>query len=157
MIFARSERLFLPHDSMNRIIPPSLFFISILSLSLFSPNISFALLFPFPFFSSQAMAMANHHPPPSSPADDAARSALIFLGTGCSSMVPNLMCLLRPADPPCSICFQALSIPPDRNPNYRFFLFYVSLFFFVILPYLVESCPRFDLVTLFELENLCSL
>ncbi|KAG4948609.1 hypothetical protein JHK85_042459 [Glycine max] len=46
-------------------------------------------------------------------------SALIFLGTGCSSMVPNLMCLLQPSDPPCPVCVQSLSIPPERNPNYR--------------------------------------
>ncbi|KOM53600.1 hypothetical protein LR48_Vigan09g225900 [Vigna angularis] len=46
-------------------------------------------------------------------------SALIFLGTGCSSMVPNLMCLLQPSNPPCSVCFQSLSTPPERNPNYR--------------------------------------
>ncbi|GKU92636.1 hypothetical protein SLEP1_g6343 [Rubroshorea leprosula] len=46
-------------------------------------------------------------------------SALIFLGTGCSSAVPNAMCLIQPSDPPCQVCFQSLSIPPDRNPNYR--------------------------------------
>ncbi|TKY71924.1 hydrolase [Spatholobus suberectus] len=46
-------------------------------------------------------------------------SALIFLGTGCSSMVPNLMCLLQPSDPPCPVCVQSLSLPPERNPNYR--------------------------------------
>ncbi|KAF7801246.1 putative hydrolase [Senna tora] len=65
--------------------------------------------------------MANHHPPspPDADADADARSALIFLGTGCSSMVPNMMCLIQPADPPCSVCFQALSLPPERNPNYR--------------------------------------
>ncbi|CAL0308997.1 unnamed protein product [Lupinus luteus] len=47
------------------------------------------------------------------------QSALIFMGTGCSSTVPRLKCLLRPSDPPCSVCVQSLSIPPDRNPNYR--------------------------------------
>ncbi|KAK2989963.1 hypothetical protein RJ640_004126 [Escallonia rubra] len=47
------------------------------------------------------------------------RSALIFLGTGCSSAVPNAMCLIQPSDPPCQLCFQSMSIPPDRNPNYR--------------------------------------
>ncbi|KAK3015757.1 hypothetical protein RJ639_005491, partial [Escallonia herrerae] len=47
------------------------------------------------------------------------RSALIFLGTGCSSAVPNAMCLIQPSDPPCQFCFQSMSIPPDRNPNYR--------------------------------------
>ncbi|KAE8655600.1 Tetratricopeptide repeat (TPR)-like superfamily protein isoform 1 [Hibiscus syriacus] len=46
-------------------------------------------------------------------------SALIFLGTGCSSAVPNAMCLLQPSDPPCHVCSQSLSIPPERNPNYR--------------------------------------
>ncbi|KAL2341086.1 hypothetical protein Fmac_009026 [Flemingia macrophylla] len=46
-------------------------------------------------------------------------SALIFLGTGCSSMVPNVMCLLQPSHPPCSVCAQSLSLPPERNPNYR--------------------------------------
>ncbi|XP_074269599.1 putative hydrolase C777.06c [Silene latifolia] len=46
-------------------------------------------------------------------------SALIFMGTGCSSAVPNAMCLIQPSDPPCSVCSQSLSIPPDLNPNYR--------------------------------------
>ncbi|MBA0788107.1 hypothetical protein Gotri_027649, partial [Gossypium trilobum] len=46
-------------------------------------------------------------------------SALIFLGTGCSSAVPNAMCLIQLSDPPCQVCSQSLSIPPDRNPNYR--------------------------------------
>ncbi|XP_042483756.1 putative hydrolase C777.06c [Macadamia integrifolia] len=46
-------------------------------------------------------------------------SALIFLGTGCSSMVPNAMCLIQPTDSPCSVCTQALTIPPECNPNYR--------------------------------------
>ncbi|OIV89441.1 hypothetical protein TanjilG_21884 [Lupinus angustifolius] len=46
-------------------------------------------------------------------------SALIFMGTGCSSTVPNLKCMLRPSDPPCPVCVQSLSIPPERNPNYR--------------------------------------
>ncbi|KAL8152461.1 hypothetical protein V2J09_010221 [Rumex salicifolius] len=46
-------------------------------------------------------------------------SALIFLGTGCSSAVPSSLCLIQPSDPPCSVCFQSLSISPDRNPNYR--------------------------------------
>ncbi|CAL5345425.1 unnamed protein product [Camellia sinensis] len=48
-----------------------------------------------------------------------ARSALIFLGTGCSSAVPNAVCLIQPSDPPCQVCFQSFSLPPDRNPNYR--------------------------------------
>ncbi|GMP73692.1 hypothetical protein CsSME_00031377 [Camellia sinensis var. sinensis] len=47
-----------------------------------------------------------------------ARSALIFLGTGCSSAVPNAVCLIQPSDPPCQVCFQSFSLPPDRNPNY---------------------------------------
>ncbi|PKA66031.1 hypothetical protein AXF42_Ash010440 [Apostasia shenzhenica] len=47
------------------------------------------------------------------------RSSLIFLGTGCSSAVPNARCLIAPADPPCPVCSQYLSIPPERNPNYR--------------------------------------
>ncbi|XP_038724078.1 putative hydrolase C777.06c isoform X2 [Tripterygium wilfordii] len=46
-------------------------------------------------------------------------SALIFLGTGCSGSVPNALCLLRPSDPPCAVCHQALSVPPELNPNYR--------------------------------------
>nr|POF11261.1 putative hydrolase [Quercus suber] len=46
-------------------------------------------------------------------------SALIFLGTGCSSAVPNARCLIQPSDPPCEVCYQSLSVPPDRNPNYR--------------------------------------
>ncbi|XP_050232124.1 putative hydrolase C777.06c [Mercurialis annua] len=56
--------------------------------------------------------MANHHE-----SDD--RSAVIFLGTGCSSAVPNAMCLIQPSDPHCHVCFQSLSIPPEQNPNYR--------------------------------------
>ncbi|KAM7260061.1 hypothetical protein ACFE04_015802 [Oxalis oulophora] len=46
-------------------------------------------------------------------------SALIFLGTGCSSAVPNARCLIEPSDPPCHVCSQSLSIPPQLNPNYR--------------------------------------
>ncbi|CAI0544870.1 unnamed protein product [Linum tenue] len=46
-------------------------------------------------------------------------SALIFLGTGCSSAIPNIMCLIQPSDPPCRVCSQALSLPPEQNPNYR--------------------------------------
>ncbi|TQD70726.1 hypothetical protein C1H46_043737 [Malus baccata] len=49
---------------------------------------------------------------------DGGRSALIFLGTGCSGSVPNAMCLIQ-ASGPCHVCAQALSIPPDQNPNYR--------------------------------------
>ncbi|WCJ39062.1 Metallo-hydrolase/oxidoreductase superfamily protein [Euphorbia peplus] len=47
------------------------------------------------------------------------RSALIFLGTRCSSAVPNAMCLIQPSDPPCHVCSQSLSLPPHQNPNYR--------------------------------------
>ncbi|XP_022146510.1 putative hydrolase C777.06c [Momordica charantia] len=47
------------------------------------------------------------------------RSALVFLGTGCSNSVPNLTCLIQPHDPPCRICSQALTVPPELNPNYR--------------------------------------
>lgn len=47
------------------------------------------------------------------------RSALIFLGTGCSSAVPNAMCLLQPSDPPCQLCFKSMSLPAEQNPNYR--------------------------------------
>ncbi|KAJ3694810.1 hypothetical protein LUZ60_000187 [Juncus effusus] len=46
-------------------------------------------------------------------------SSLIFLGTGCSSAVPNARCLIQPSDPPCNVCFQSLTIPPNQNPNYR--------------------------------------
>ncbi|PKI68070.1 hypothetical protein CRG98_011666 [Punica granatum] len=46
-------------------------------------------------------------------------SALIFLGTGCSSAVPNVMCLIQPSDPPCRVCSRSLLLPPDQNPNYR--------------------------------------
>uniref|UniRef100_A0A0D3HWR7 Metallo-beta-lactamase domain-containing protein n=1 Tax=Oryza barthii TaxID=65489 RepID=A0A0D3HWR7_9ORYZ len=51
-------------------------------------------------------------PPPSS-------SSLVFLGTGCSSAVPNARCLIQPPDPPCAVCSQSLSVPPELNPNYR--------------------------------------
>lgn len=47
------------------------------------------------------------------------QSALIFLGTGCSSAVPNALCLIQPSDPPCPVCSQSLSLPPGQNPNYR--------------------------------------
>ncbi|XP_061338490.1 putative hydrolase C777.06c isoform X2 [Gastrolobium bilobum] len=46
-------------------------------------------------------------------------SALIFLGTGCSSSIPYTRCLIRPPDPPCTVCVQSLSLPPHQNPNYR--------------------------------------
>ncbi|KAJ8533564.1 hypothetical protein K7X08_006888 [Anisodus acutangulus] len=47
------------------------------------------------------------------------QSALIFLGTGCSSAVPNALCLIRPSDPPCTVCSQSLTVPPEENRNYR--------------------------------------
>ncbi|KAL1366594.1 putative hydrolase C777.06c isoform X2 [Arachis ipaensis] len=46
-------------------------------------------------------------------------SALIFMGTGCSSAIPYPRCLISPSHPPCHVCFQSLSLPPNRNPNYR--------------------------------------
>ncbi|PAN21905.1 hypothetical protein PAHAL_3G498600 [Panicum hallii] len=64
-----------------------------------------------------AAAVPNGHAaadaaPPSS-------SSLVFLGTGCSSAVPNARCLIQPPDPPCPVCSQSLSVPPELNPNYR--------------------------------------
>ncbi|KAK9267320.1 hypothetical protein L1049_009744 [Liquidambar formosana] len=53
------------------------------------------------------------------PATGDHRSSLIFLGTSYSSAVPNAMCLIQPSNPPCKVCFQALSVLPERNPNYR--------------------------------------
>lgn len=47
-------------------------------------------------------------------------SALIFLGTGSSGSVPYMSCLIEPSDPPCSVCTQSLSLPPQSNPNYRY-------------------------------------
>jgi hypothetical protein len=52
-------------------------------------------------------------------APPAASSSLVFLGTGCSSAVPNARCLIQPPDPPCPVCSQSLSVPPELNPNYR--------------------------------------
>uniref|UniRef100_A0A0Q3QTP8 Uncharacterized protein n=1 Tax=Setaria italica TaxID=4555 RepID=A0A0Q3QTP8_SETIT len=46
-------------------------------------------------------------------------SSLIFLGTGCSTALPDTRCLIRPSTPPCAVCSTVLSLPPDRNPNYR--------------------------------------
>nr|CAB3493902.1 unnamed protein product [Digitaria exilis] len=45
-------------------------------------------------------------------------SSLIFLGTGCSGALPDARCLIQPSAPPCAVCSTALSLPPDRNPNY---------------------------------------
>ncbi|KAG9439386.1 hypothetical protein H6P81_019551 [Aristolochia fimbriata] len=53
------------------------------------------------------------------PNPENAGSSLLFLGTGCSSVVPNAMCLLQPSDPPCKVCHQSLAVPPEKNPNYR--------------------------------------
>ncbi|KAK1278077.1 hypothetical protein QJS04_geneDACA022148 [Acorus gramineus] len=57
--------------------------------------------------------------PPST--SSSSSSSLVFLGTGCSSAVPNAMCLIQPSDPvnPCRVCTQSLSVPPQHNPNYR--------------------------------------
>ncbi|KAM0950699.1 putative metallo-beta-lactamase, ribonuclease Z/Hydroxyacylglutathione hydrolase [Dioscorea sansibarensis] len=52
-------------------------------------------------------------------ASNGGSSSLIFLGTGCSTAVPNARCLIQPSDPPCEVCSQALCVPPERNPNYR--------------------------------------
>lgn len=56
-------------------------------------------------------------------------SALIFLGTGCSSAVPNALCLIQPSDPPCRVCTQSLTLPPDQNPNYRFLIDFFAAFY----------------------------
>ncbi|XP_012092552.1 putative hydrolase C777.06c isoform X1 [Jatropha curcas] len=53
------------------------------------------------------------------PVHDGVTSALIFLGTGCSNTVPFGLCLIQPSDPPCHVCSRALSVPPEKNPNYR--------------------------------------
>ncbi|GMN54538.1 hypothetical protein TIFTF001_023657 [Ficus carica] len=55
----------------------------------------------------------------STSAADDGRSALIFLGTGTSGSIPNVTCLIQASDPPCAVCSQALSLPPEKNPNYR--------------------------------------
>ncbi|WOL08943.1 hydrolase [Canna indica] len=47
------------------------------------------------------------------------QSSLVFLGTGCSSAVPSARCLIQPTDPPCPVCTESLSIPPEENPNYK--------------------------------------
>ncbi|KAL6333202.1 hypothetical protein AAG906_028385 [Vitis piasezkii] len=56
------------------------------------------------------------------------RSSLIFLGTGASGGLPYARCLIQPSDPPCSVCFQSFSLPPERNPNYRSFLHFSTVF-----------------------------
>ncbi|PAN45970.1 hypothetical protein PAHAL_9G154700 [Panicum hallii] len=69
--------------------------------------------------------MMDPDPAPTSPAGGAAAgaspppSSLIFLGTGCSGALPDARCLIQPSAPPCAVCSTALSLPPDRNPNYR--------------------------------------
>lgn len=52
-------------------------------------------------------------------ASPSSSSSLIFLGTGCSGALPDARCLIQPSEPPCTVCCTALSLPPDRNPNYR--------------------------------------
>lgn len=71
------------------------------------------------------------------------QSALIFLGTGCSSAVPNAMCLIQPSDPPCPVCSQSLSLPPERNPNYRFSF---SFFFEIITGFLWIPVSTFSVI-----------
>uniref|UniRef100_A0A0D3FLP6 Protein kinase domain-containing protein n=1 Tax=Oryza barthii TaxID=65489 RepID=A0A0D3FLP6_9ORYZ len=46
-------------------------------------------------------------------------SSVIFLGTGCSGALPDARCLIHPSTPPCPVCSHSLSLPPERNPNYR--------------------------------------
>lgn len=87
-----------------------------------------------------ASSIANHD-------RDGDGSALIFLGTGCSSAVPNAMCLIRPSDPPCHVCSQALSLPPERNRNYRFNL--------VLTFYKICFALRFGLMLLSFYFQLC--
>ncbi|XP_062215149.1 putative hydrolase C777.06c [Phragmites australis] len=57
--------------------------------------------------------------PATFPTGGASSSSLIFLGTGCSGALPDARCLIQPSTPPCAVCSKALSLPPDRNPNYR--------------------------------------
>lgn len=61
--------------------------------------------------------------------EDDDRTALIFLGTGCSGAVPDFRCLLQPSDPPCHVCSKSLSVLPHLNPNYRYVFpsFYINL------------------------------
>nr|CAB3462641.1 unnamed protein product [Digitaria exilis] len=67
-----------------------------------------------------AAAVPNGHPTAGEDAPPASSSSLVFLGTGCSSAVPNARCLIQPPDPPCPVCSQSLSVPPELNPNYRY-------------------------------------
>ena len=107
----------------------------------------------FPLFSSRAnvrmatsiSATENHHVTASSDG----KSALIFLGTGCSSMVPNVRCLIQPADPPCSVCFQSMSVPPEKNPNYRWFIVVFSVLNFHLgkwLPIWFDCCVQMGIL-----------
>uniref|UniRef100_A0A453LQ23 Uncharacterized protein n=3 Tax=Aegilops tauschii subsp. strangulata TaxID=200361 RepID=A0A453LQ23_AEGTS len=66
-----------------------------------------------------AMEPAATDPTGDALAAAAAASSLVFLGTGCSGALPDARCLIQPSAPPCTVCSQALSLPPDRNPNYR--------------------------------------
>ncbi|CAD6263821.1 unnamed protein product [Miscanthus lutarioriparius] len=52
-------------------------------------------------------------------APQSSSSSLIFLGTGCSGALPDTRCLLKPSTPPCDVCSMGVSLPPERNPNYR--------------------------------------
>ena len=64
-------------------------------------------------------AAGDDSPPPPPQSSSSSSSSLVFLGTGCSSAVPNARCLIQPSDPPCAVCSQSLSVPPELNPNYR--------------------------------------
>nr|CAB3466526.1 unnamed protein product [Digitaria exilis] len=77
-------------------------------------------------------AVPNGHPTAGEDAPPASSSSLVFLGTGCSSAVPNARCLIQPPDPPCPVCSQSLSVPPELNPNYRYRL--------LLLDSLLVSC-----------------
>ncbi|GAQ80972.1 metallo-beta-lactamase domain-containing protein [Klebsormidium nitens] len=46
-------------------------------------------------------------------------SELIVLGSGSSTGVPTPSCVLRPTNPPCSVCQKSLALPPEINKNYR--------------------------------------
>ncbi|CAL5067625.1 unnamed protein product [Urochloa decumbens] len=57
-------------------------------------------------------------PDPATPPPPPA-SSLIFLGTGCSGALPDTRCLIRSSTPSCEVCAMGISLPPERNPNYR--------------------------------------
>lgn len=46
-------------------------------------------------------------------------SSVIILGSGSSGCTPEFACLIQPSDPPCKVCFDSLSLPPEQSPNYR--------------------------------------